>query len=233
VVARNHLLRSRPVVFGLVAALVALTVGVTAGFGWAHARGAARCEQFAADSTKRTSEVTGSGQRVVVIGDSWSAGLHLAHPVQSWPSRLAGRIHVYGFSGSGFSEHASACGQVSYADRAPAAVAHGADLVVVEGGLNDFNQSDAAIRSGFDRLMATLSPYRVVIVGPASAPSRMAQVPRVNRDLRLLAKQYGVAYIATRSWKLPYLDDRLHLTAAGHREFGDLVQQAIAARSAG
>ena len=59
--------------------------------------------------------VTGSGERVVVVGDSWSAGLGLDDPVQSWPSRLPGRIHVAGFSGTGFSAHASPCGRVSFA----------------------------------------------------------------------------------------------------------------------
>src|SRR3954447_22912626 len=53
-----------------------------------------KCERFAAGSVERAREVTGSGQRVVVIGDSWSAGLGLDRPVQSWPSRLPVRVHV-------------------------------------------------------------------------------------------------------------------------------------------
>src|SRR3954465_12341663 len=70
----------------------------------AHARGAGapQCDKFAAASVKRADLVTGSGERVVVIGDSWSAGLGLDRPVESWPSRLPGRTHVAGFSGSGF-----------------------------------------------------------------------------------------------------------------------------------
>ena len=79
-----------------------------------------RCERFAAASVERAREVTGSGARVVVIGDSWSVGLGLRAPAASWPSRLPGSIQVAGFSGSGFSERASDCGRVSFADRAPA-----------------------------------------------------------------------------------------------------------------
>src|SRR4051794_39929154 len=104
-------------VLTLVAALVA--TGVLAARASANL---SKCERFAAESVERAREVTGSGERVVVIGDSWSAGLGLDHAVQSWPSRLPGRVHVAGFSGSGFSARASTCGRVSFADRAPAAL---------------------------------------------------------------------------------------------------------------
>ena len=187
-----------------------------------------KCERFAAASVERASMVVGSGERVVVVGDSWSAGLGLDDPGQSWPSRLPGRIHVAGFSGTGFSEHASPCGQVSFADRAPAALKGGADLVIVEGGLNDYDHSRREIKAGFARVMQAAAPYRTVVVGPATAPARAARVPRVDRLLAHLSQKYGVPYVSTVDLKLPYLDDRLHLTPAGHREFGDAVAERIA-----
>src|SRR3954463_16047937 len=141
-VLSRFLLPRRRAVLATVAALVCALVatGVLA----TRARGAnlSRCERFAAASVERAGMVTGSGERVVVVGDSWSAGLGLDHPAQSWPSRLPGRVHVAGFSGSGFAAHASDCGAVSFGARAPAALADGADLVVVEGGLNDYDQSE-------------------------------------------------------------------------------------------
>jgi acyl-CoA thioesterase I len=188
-----------------------------------------RCQRFAADSRTRAAEVTGTGERVVVIGDSWSAGLGLDHAVDSWPSRLAGSVHVAGFSGSGFSAHASDCGRVDFADRAAAAVRDGADLVVVEGGLNDYDQPAADVRAGFARLMSVLQGERVVIVGPALAPSRAYAVPEVDALLAGLAARYDVAYVRTSGLDLPYLDDRLHLTAEGHEEFGDYVRDELAA----
>lgn len=211
----------------LLVVLVAATYVVTT-----QASGArpTRCEQFRADSVARAGDVTGNGERVVVIGDSWSAGLGLAQPVRSWPSRLSGRVHVAGFSGSGFSAEASPCGRVSFADRAPAVV-RGADLLVVEGGLNDWDRTDAEIRSGFARLMRSVRAAevsRVVVVGPASAPSRAAQVPHVDALLARLSRQYGVGYVSTADLDLPYLDDRLHLTATGHQLFGDSVARRIA-----
>jgi acyl-CoA thioesterase-1 len=207
----------------LVAALVA--TGVIA------ARASAdqsKCERFAAASVKRAAAVTGTGERVVVVGDSWSAGLGLDEPVRSWPSRLPGRVHVAGFSGSGFSAQASECGRVSFGDRAPAALRGGADLVVVEGGLNDYDHSRAEIKAGFARVMRAAAAYRTVVVGPASAPARARKVPRVDRLLAHLSHRYGVPYVSMLDLQLPYLDDRLHPTAAGHVTFGDAVADRIA-----
>lgn len=186
-----------------------------------------RCERFASDSRARAAIATGSGSRVVVIGDSWSAGLGLDRLAGSWPSRLDGHVQVAGFSGSGFSADAGSCRRVSFAVRAPAAVRGGADLVVVEGGLNDFDETDADIRAGFAALMRALHGQRVVVVGPATAPARAAGVPRVDDLLAALAERYDVPYVRTSGLDLPYLDDRLHLTPEGHEEFGDYVAQQI------
>lgn len=219
--------RRRTVALGTL--LVLLLAGVLVVHVADRARASAdRCEAFTAESRERAAAVTGSGQRVVVIGDSWSAGLGLEQLAGSWPSRLDGTVHVAGFSGSGFSAGASDCRRVSFADRAPAALRAGADLVVVEGGLNDFDQPDADIRAGFARLMQQLDGQRVVVVGPAAAPSRAAQVPRVDGLLAELAAQQGVPYVRTSGLELPYLPDQLHLTEAGHQVFGDHVAEALA-----
>ena len=218
----------RPAVAAVLVAVLVATVVAVLGV---RARGADvdRCTRFAADSRARAAQVTGTGERVVVIGDSWSAGLGLDRVAGSWPSRLPGSVHVAGFSGSGFSEQASPCGRVSFADRAPAALRGGADLVVVEGGLNDYDVASADVRAGFRRLMAELRGYDVVVVGPATAPSRAAEVPRVDDLLADLAAAYGVGYVRTSGLDLPYLDDGLHLTPAGHQAFGDDVAARIAA----
>ena len=160
---------------------------------------------------------------MVVIGDSYSVGLGLDEPHTSWPSRLTGRVHVSGFSGSGFSDRASGCGQVSFADRASAAVARGADLVVVEGGLNDADRSDTEIRDGFQALVRAIGDVPLVVVGPPPAPARAAAVPRVDGLLARLAAAHDAAYLSMADADLPYLPDGLHLTEAGHVEFGDLV----------
>lgn len=187
-----------------------------------------RCERFAADSRDRAAAVTGSGDRVLVVGDSWSAGLGLDRPADSWPSRLPGRVRVAGFSGSGFAEHASPCGRVAFADRASRALRSQPDLVVVQGGLNDYDQPDADVRTGFARLMRSLRGERVVVVGPAAAPSRARRAAHVDLLLTELTARYAVPYVPTASLDLTYLPDRLHLTPAGHRAFGDYVAERLA-----
>lgn len=213
------------VVVLLLAALMGISAAERAG------AGATRCQQHRVESRDRAHLVTGEGSPLLVIGDSWSVGLGQDDLGSSWAARLPGEVHVAGFSGSGFSAHASTCGRVSFADRAPTALATRPALVVVEGGLNDYDQPAAAIDSGFRDLMADLAGHAVVVVGPADAPSRSRAVPRVDALLARLAQEYGVPYVPTSDLDLTYLDDRLHLTAAGHREFGDVVAERIAAIS--
>ncbi len=190
-----------------------------------------RCAALAARSAKIASVVvgSGSGRRITVIGDSYAFGTGLDRPGDAWPSRLPGRVTVDGFPGSGFSARASSCPKVSYADRARAA-AKGADLVVVEGGLNDVNRRGLKIRAGFKRLIRALAGHRVVVVGPASAPARAKGVPRMNALLSELSAEAGVRYLRMSYLDLAYLGDRLHLTPAGHDAFGRRVARAIASR---
>lgn len=193
----------------------------------ASASYAGTCQRFAADHAARLRQVTGAGRSVVVIGDSWSVGYKLTDPDRAWPSRLPGRVRVDGFSGSGFSAHASVCGPVSYATRAR--TARGAGLVVVEGGLNDYDQSYADVRAGFDLLMSRLRGHEVVVVGPAPAPRRLAGARRVDGWLASLSRSAGVDYVSSIHLSLPYLPDRLHLTPAGHRAYGDFVARHLPA----
>lgn len=211
------------------ATLVTLMLSNAEGAGAA----ADRCDRFARTSAVRAGHDAGTGRRLVVIGDSYSVGLGLDEPEGSWPSRLPGRVHVAGFSGSGFSPRASGCGRVSFADRAPAAVADGADLVVVEGGLNDFDRTDTEISDGFQALVAALADslgdVPLVVVGPPPAPARAAEVPRVDSLLARLAAAHGATYLSMAGAELTYLTDGLHLTAEGHRTFGDAVARLCTA----
>ena len=195
--------------------------------GGATGADAGRCARFSMQSEARERLVTGHGDRVVVIGDSYSVGLGLREPESSWPSRLPGRVHVFGFSGSGFSAEASPCRNVSYGVRAPRALRGGADLVVVEGGLNDHDQPASAVRAGFRRLMQEVADQEILVVGPPPAPARASGARRVDAILRDESARAGVRYLSMIDTPLNYLDDRLHLTPAGHREFGARVADAL------
>jgi len=195
----------------------------------AHASGAdgRHCARLTAQSQARERMVSGHGRDVVVIGDSYSVGLGLRDPRTSWPSQLPGRVQVYGLSGSGFSAGSSPCPGVSYDVREPHALRAGADLVVVEGGLNDYDQPPAAVRAGFRSLARELRGQRVLVVGPAPAPSRLAGARQVDALLRQESARAGVGYLSMIDEHLRYLPDRLHLTPAGHAAFGQVVARAV------
>ena len=217
---------TRYVVAVVALALVAVFLGM-----YAAGRASAvdrRCGQHRDQSAERARLVTGSGDRVSIVGDSWSVGLGLDDLADSWPSRLPGQVRVAGFSGSGYSASASPCGNQSFAARVTPAVTDGAAVVVVQGGLNDFDRTDAAIERGFRRLMERLATSYVVVLGPAAAPARDDRMPRVEADLERLADEYAVPYVATSDLELDYLDDHLHLTEGGHQEYGDAVAEGIA-----
>ena len=225
----------RAAVVAVAVACLLLVVGLVASCGTESPRERARriqgvCKLYGKLSDDRARMVTGSGDRVVVIGDSWSVGRDLPDPARSWPAELPGEVHVSAFSGTGFAEEdMSKCGRVSFADRAPAALSGGANLVVVEGGLNDVVRSDRSITSGFNRLMTILAPYDVVVVGPTVTPRHGTKSVRVDRLLHRLCNAVGVPYVSTLDVKLHYMPDGLHPTAASHRTFGRIVAERIRA----
>lgn len=214
------------VAIGLVVAVAAASLLVASRAG----AGADRCVNFREAARERSALVTGSGHDVLVIGDSYSVGLGVG-AAESWPTRLPGRVHVDGFSGSGFTREASSCGDLSYGARATRSPAGEAGLVVVQGGLNDVDQTEAELVAGFERLLTALHDQggdrRVLVVGPPSAPDRAHVVPGVDAVLAHLTERYDVGYLSMLDAELPYLDDGLHLTTDGHRQFGDLVAAAL------
>jgi acyl-CoA thioesterase-1 len=54
-------------------------------------------------------------------------------------------------------------------------------------------------------------------------------VKRTNALLAALARHYDVSYVDTTGLELHYLPDRLHLTPAGHAQFGGYVADRLAA----
>ncbi|HEY1118290.1 MAG TPA: SGNH/GDSL hydrolase family protein, partial [Acidimicrobiales bacterium] len=194
--------------------VLALAVGVsTVGLSRAGAR-PDPCTVKAEKAQARGAVVTGSGGRVLVIGDSYSVGAGVG-PDASWPVRLPGRVRVDGFSGSGFTLGASPCGDVSYATRATSHELADADLVVVEGGLNDVDQPPADLEIGFRRLVRTLGAAPVLVVGPPPAPLLpYAAVAAVDATLARLAAASGAAYLSMLEVELTYQPDLLHPDAA-------------------
>lgn len=197
---------------------------------WRQARADAKlrsqCQTIATQSAARNRVVTGHGQRVTVLGDSYAQGYLLTNPAQSWPSRLPGRVTVNSLGGTGFV--ASPCGQHdTYADRAASVLATHPRLVVIEGGLNDVLADRQAVADGLRRTVAALTPVRVVVVGPADAPKWREQAKRVDQTLAAAARIAHVQYVSALQWPLSFAADGIHLTPGSHRLFGDRVAQAL------
>lgn len=226
----RHLVRPRRLGVLVALALVAATCTLV----WARAgAGPDRCAVRAERAAQRAELVTGSGPEVLVVGDSYSVGVGVG-PERSWPVRLPGRVRVDGFSGSGFSVGASACGDVSYATRAPRSVRPSTDLVVVEGGLNDHDQPLADVEAGVRRLLGELERTRaaggpeVLIVGPPVVPDRSREaVERVDATLARVAAERQASYLSMLPADLSLLEDRLHPDEAGQRAFGDRVATEV------
>lgn len=226
------MLRKRP--SGAIVVAVAVTL-IAIALGGARNRAgtetlAARCDGLAAVSAERGSAPSGAEADLLVIGDSWSVGLGLPDPAAAWPSRLPGRVHVAGFSGSGYGRTSSPCDGASFAARAVGALGTvSADApVVVEGGLNDWDATDAAITLGFEHLMRVLRGHPVIVLGPPLAPARAAFMGRVQALLERLSTGAGVRFVPTSQLDLVYQPDGLHPTPAGQQEFGDAVAAALA-----
>jgi acyl-CoA thioesterase-1 len=213
-----------------VAAVVVLLVGAGVDAVGRDARSLGeRCETIHHASDVRRAQVhEGIGPVVAVVGDSYAQGLGLEDSRRSWPARLPGRVVVDGFSGSGFSSEASRCPGVDYGSRLDRALAVHPDLVVFEGGLNDVDVSPTRVTRSATELLARLDGVPAVVVGPPAAPRRAGGAAHVDALLAEVAAAAGVPYVRTLSWRLDYLPDRLHLTVAGHREFGDRVAAALA-----
>ncbi|TQL70319.1 lysophospholipase L1-like esterase [Nocardioides albertanoniae] len=187
------------------------------------------CSRFAAESVSRAAVVTGAGEQVVVIGDSWAAGYGLDDPAKSWPAYLDGQVRVSGFAGTGYARSSmERCGPISFGERAADAVRQGADLVVLEGGINDAHRELPEAEKGFRQTLDALKGHDVVVLGAPSISTRAAAIKVVNKMLKRVSKEYGVTYINVFDLKLPYQDDHTHLTPAGHVQFGRIVAQRIA-----
>jgi acyl-CoA thioesterase-1 len=208
--------------------VVLASVGVTTTVLARAGAGPDRCGARAERAAQRAELVTGAGPEVLVVGDSYSVGVGVGGGY-SWPVRLPGRVRVDGFSGSGFSVGASACGDVSYANRAERSLRRTTDLVVVEGGLNDHDQPVADVEAGAERLLDELGATPVLLVGPPVVPDRpRAAVEQVDAALARVAAERDVSYLSMLEADLSLLDDRLHPDRAGHRAFGDRVADEVA-----
>lgn len=188
------------------------------------------CSDYVQESRVREARVTGTGERVTVLGDSYALGVGLADPTQDWTSLVPGQIRVFAFGGSGYGADSSPCGvEYSFGRRALAAMRSKPDLVVLAGGLNDIDQTDDAIRAGFADVLAVVGDVPALVVGPAAPPSRAAKARRVDEVLHRAADEAGLLYVSMVDQKFAYVGARrIHLSLESQRDYAAVVAEAIA-----
>lgn len=177
---------------------------------------------------------TSSGSPVVgILGDSYLMGDGLADRTDGWAyhigksrgwSTRADGISSTGYTNGGF------CGGQTYFDRVGALLAVHPQILIIEGGLNDWQATKADIGAAASKTIGAFSKVRrVIVIGPVNAPSRKERLPDVDSALKEAAESHGAEYISALGWNLEFLPDNLHLTAAGHARFAELVSEKISA----
>lgn len=179
---------------------------------------------------------------VVFIGDSWTYGVgatdnngyaQLAVEQLGWPHA------IFGVGGSGYTvTGAPGAGESAstFGDRARNLDGSTADIVVVQGSLNDRASPAAdiglAARQTFADLRAALSnpDAQILVVGSSYTPdSTREQIDRINSAIASAAEEAGLPFVnpAEENWTDP-ADDRVwfngnHINDAGHRAVADQV----------
>ncbi|MFG2738075.1 SGNH/GDSL hydrolase family protein [Streptomyces harbinensis] len=183
----------------------------------------------------------------VALGDSFTEGMSDTLPdgsYRGWADLLAGRLaeRVPEFRYANLAVRGKLIGQIT-GDQVPAAAAMGADLVSLVGGLNDVLRP----RCDLPRVCALLEEA-VERLAPACgtlvlmrSPGRTGPVLERYRGRMeelyahidaLAARHPGVVVVdlyasAALSDQRMWADDRLHLTAEGHRRVAEAVWQRL------
>lgn len=174
-----------------------------------------------------------SGPTAVFLGDSYTQGVGLANIRDDYAyvtaDALRWRAVLDAAGGTGYVNGGPCHGQ-QFSARVPQVVAAHPAYVVVQGGLNDYRISRSKVTDAAQRLYAQLRKQlpdtRVVVVGPHPVP-KVHSVQPVIDALRTAAATTHVAYIDTSAWPLSFGSDGIHLTAEGHRTYGQRLADAI------
>ena len=219
----------------LIGALVVVAVVVVgAGGYWGYRqfqatayndRACAAIEQQIADRGEVV-RVPGDGPRVAVIGDSYSSGDGLDDYTQAWPflfaSQTGDAVSIAAVGWTGFTAE-GVCGDQAFSTRAGAA--RGADIVIVQGGLNDA-RGGLDVEATASALLNEIDAPRVIVVGPVDAPSIDGE-GNVDEQLRSAAVAAGAEYVSTIEWDVEFIPGDDHMTEHGHADYATRLLEAI------
>jgi lysophospholipase L1-like esterase len=182
--------------------------------------------------------------RAYFFGDSWTAGKSAS--VGNGYARVAGRALGWTVtvapngSGTGF-VHTYAAGRPLYPARAATLAPIKADIIILQGGLNDrpvaLTGFAAAVRKTVKTLLQKSGGAHLVMLGPASFTGvATPALTTIDAQERSVAQQLGIRYISPlkQKWINPanvsaVIDPATqHPSTSGHAYFGGRVAQALA-----
>jgi lysophospholipase L1-like esterase len=176
---------------------------------------------------------------VTFVGDSWTAafgsqsGRGYAEPAAE---RAGWASHVLGISGTGYLQGAPGR---HFAGRIGRAAGTDADVVVVQGSLNDDrsdpSELEPAARATLSDLESAVGPDTVVLViGASHTPGTdRAAIERINDAIGSAAEAVGVRFVdpAEENWNDPadptIWADPIHPNDAGYRLIADHVSDLL------
>lgn len=178
-----------------------------------------------------------SGPTAVFLGDSYTQGVGLLHIGDVYAYATAAALHwravLNAAGGTGYISGGPCHGQQLSA-RVPQVVAANPAIVVIQAGLDDYTSPSRRIERAaglvYAQLRHDLPNARVVVVGPHPVP-KVSDVRPVIDALRTATTKAHVTFIDSSSWPLSFEKDGIHLTVAGHRDYGvELAADIRAAR---
>jgi lysophospholipase L1-like esterase len=220
------------------AAGLALTVLVAAGVGvavWLGRDPDPACAPLLDAREQLMDEPLTSGDRTIdVLGDSYTQGTGLLGPKAAWPTalgmQLEAEVVVDGVGATGFTTRGfCADDPVAFGERVETDPP-GADVVVVQGGVNDALSGDPdAVADAAGSLLDSLEDVpTVLVVGPPRVPAAdPARVEAVDAALRQATEQAGRVYVPLLDAGIELLEDQVHPTGAGQWRIAVLVAAAL------
>lgn len=215
-----------------------LAVGLVAGSGaayvaWDNSQACAP-EQANADAAPNRAGAT-DGPTAFILGDSYATGWGLDDPADSFAYTLATAegwdATVAGFPGTGYTIDGN-CGDNSF-DQRLTGLSSDAEVVVIEGGLNDaiFDAEGASTAAAelLSQVAATAPDADIIVVGvPRVEGKHAASIEDTDAALKSAAENAGATFVDLSAVPI-VTTDGTHADAATHAAIASLISKTIAA----
>ena len=190
----------------------------------------------------------GDPRSMLVVGDSISASYNdePGSPLQGWWSLVARELGyaptVLAEAGSGYQRPGAECTGTAFGDRPGVFDQPAPDLVVVEGGRNDWARCDgtdlvevepeivlAAADDFLGRLTRAYPDARVVVLAPPWGPLQQRYVDDVTSAIEVAAERHGCEFVAMDGVLTPTrTPDGVHPDIGGSKAIAETVLLALA-----